>query len=62
MYRQKKLGTILCKKLGQLNQGIRTVKGTNTFIFIPKTQVPKYKKIAYGRIVRKLKPEKEEKE
>ena len=28
-------------ELGQLAQGIRTVKGTNTIIFIPKTQVPK---------------------
>ena len=31
-------------ELGQLSQGIRMVKGTNTVIFIPKTQVPKDKK------------------
>ena len=31
-------------ELGKLSQGIRTVKGANTVIFIPKTQVPKDKK------------------
>ena len=30
-------------ELGKLSQGIRTVKGTNIFIFIPKIQVPKDK-------------------
>ena len=48
-------------ELGQLSQGIITVKGTNTVIFIPKTQVPKDKKTTYGNIVCKVKPEKEEK-
>ena len=31
-------------ELGQLAQGIRGVKGTNTVMFIPKFQVPKDKK------------------
>ena len=30
-------------ELGQLSQGIRTVKGTNAVILIPKTQAPKEK-------------------
>ena len=30
-------------ELGKLAQGIRTVTGTNTVIFIPKTHVPKHK-------------------
>ena len=38
------------------------VKGTNIIIFIPKTQVPKYKKVTYGKIVCKVQPEKEDKE
>ena len=49
-------------ELGQLAQGIRTVKGTNTVIFIPKTQVPKDKNVTCGKIVCKLKPEIEERE
>ena len=48
-------------ELGQLAQGIRTVKGKNTVIFIPKTQVPKDKKVTYGKRLCKVKPEKEEK-
>ena len=44
-------------EMGQLSQGIRTVKGEKTVIFIAKTQVPKDKKVAYGKIVYKLKPE-----
>ena len=45
-------------ELGQLSQGIITVKGTSTVIFIPKTQVPIDKKFTDGNIVCKLKPEK----
>ena len=37
-------------------------KGKNTVIFIPKTQVPKDKKVTYGKIVFEVKPEKEERE
>ena len=46
-------------EMGQLAQGIIMVKGTNTVIFIPKTQVPKDKKVTYGKIVCKVNPEKE---
>ena len=49
-------------ELGQLAQGIREVKGTNTVMFIQKVKVPKDKKVTYGIIVCKMKPEKEEKE
>ena len=49
-------------ELVKLAQGISTVKGTNTGIFISKTQVPKDKKVTYGKIVCELKLEKEEKE
>ena len=51
----------LAKKLGQLAQGIRGVNETNTVIFILKYQVPKGKK-TYGKIVCKVKLEKEDKE
>ena len=49
-------------ELGQLAQGIREVKGTNTVMFIPKSKVPKDKKVTYGKIFCEMKPEKEEKE
>ena len=48
--------------MGKLAQGIRKAKGTNTVMFIPKSKVIKYKKVSYGKIVCKMKPEKEEKE
>ena len=49
-------------ELGQLAQGIREVKGTNTVMFILKSKVPKDKKATYGEIVCEIKPETEEKE
>ena len=45
-------------KLGQLAQGIREVKGTNTVMFITKFKVPEEKKVTYGKIVCEVKPEK----
>ena len=48
--------------MGHLAQGIREVKGTNTVMFIPKSKVPKDKKVTYGKIVCEMKPEKEEKD
>ena len=48
--------------MGQLAQGIREVKGKNTVMFIPKSKVPKDKKVTYGKIVCEMKQEKEEKE
>ena len=52
----------LANELGQLDQDIQGVKGKNTVIFILKSQVPKDKKVTYGKIVCEVKPEKEEKE
>ena len=49
-------------ELRQIAQGIIEVKGTNTVTFIPKYKVPKDKKVTYGKIVCKMKPEKEEKD
>ena len=46
-------------KLGQFAHGIREVKGTNTVMFIPKSKVPKEKKVTYGKIDCEMKPEKE---
>ena len=45
-------------ELGQLAQGIREVKETNRVMFIPKSKVPKDKKVTYGKIVCEVKPEK----
>ena len=48
-------------ELGQLSQGIRTIKGTNTVFFIPKHKVPfTTKKVTYGKIVCDIKPDKVE--
>ena len=47
--------------MGKLAQGIRGVKGIDTVISILKYQVPKDKKLTYGKIVCEVKPEKEEK-
>ena len=46
------------KTLGQLSQDIRGVKETNTVMFVPKSQVPKDKKLTYGKMVCEVKPEK----
>ena len=43
-------------KLGQFVHGIREVKGTNTVMFIPKSKVPKEKKVTYGKIDCEMKP------
>ena len=37
------------KKLRKLAQGIIDIKGTNTVMFIPKSKVPKDKKVTYGK-------------
>ena len=58
---EKKIWEIsFAKELGKLSQGIREVKGTNIVIFIIKYQVPKYKKVKYGKIVCEVKPERGE--
>jgi hypothetical protein len=47
---------------GRLFQGIRDIPGTDTCFFIKLTNVPKYRKITYGKIVWDYKPHKKEKE
>ena len=48
-------------ELGQLAQGIRNIKGTETIHFILKSKVPFDEKIVtYGKIVCDIKPDKEE--
>jgi hypothetical protein len=47
---------------GRLFQGIRDIPGTNTCIFIKLTNIPKDRKITYGKIVCDYKPHKKEKE
>ena len=53
----------LANELGRLAQGIREVKGTNTILFLPKSEIPKdrLKEVTYGRIVVAYKPDKLEK-
>ena len=46
-------------ELGQLAQVIREFNVTNTVMFIPKSKVPKYQKVTYGKIVCEIKPKKE---
>jgi hypothetical protein len=47
---------------GRLFQGIRDIPGTNTCFFIKLTNIPKDRKITYGKIVCDYKPHKKEKE
>jgi hypothetical protein len=47
---------------GRLFQGIRDIPGTDTCFFIKRTNVPKDRKITYGKIVCDYKPHKKEKE
>jgi hypothetical protein len=47
---------------GRLFQGIRDIPGTDMFFFVELTNIPKYRKIMYGKIVCDNKPHKKEKE
>jgi hypothetical protein len=47
---------------GHLFQGIRDIPGTDTCFFIKLTNIPKDRKITYGKIVCDYKPHKKEKE
>jgi hypothetical protein len=47
---------------GRLFQGIRDIAGTDTCFFINLTNIPKDRKITYGKVVCDYKPHKEEKE
>jgi hypothetical protein len=49
-------------EVGRLFQGIQDIPGTDTCVFIKLTNVPKDRKIAYGKIVCDYKPHKKEKE
>jgi hypothetical protein len=47
---------------GRLFQGIRDIPGTDTSFFVELTNIPKDRKIVYGKIVFDYKPHKKEKE
>jgi hypothetical protein len=47
---------------GRLFQGIRDIPGTDTCFFVKLTNIPKDRKITYGKIVCNYKPHKKEKE
>jgi hypothetical protein len=47
---------------GRLFQGIRDIPGTDTCFFIKLTNIPKDRKITYGKIVCDYKPHKKKKE
>jgi hypothetical protein len=47
---------------GHLFQGIRDTPGTNTCLFVELTNIPKDRKITYGKIVCDYKPHKKKKE
>jgi hypothetical protein len=49
-------------ELGRLFQGIRDIPGTDTCFFVELTNIPKDRKITYGKIVCDYKPHKKEKE
>jgi hypothetical protein len=49
-------------EVGRLFQGICNIPGTNTCFFVELTNIPKYRKITYGKIVCDYKPHKKEKE
>ena len=48
----------LCNELGRLAQGYKDIKGCNTFFFIPKSRVPRNKKVTYARLVCAIWPQK----
>jgi hypothetical protein len=49
------------KELGRLCQGIRDIQGINTFFFVDLANIPKDRKITYGKLVCDYKPNKTEK-
>ena len=52
----------MANKLGRLAQGRRNIKGTNTILFLERSDIPKdrLKDVTYGRIVVAYKPNKSE--
>jgi hypothetical protein len=49
-------------ELGRLCQGIRDIQGTSTCFFVELSNIPKDRKITYGKLVCDHKPNKTEKE
>jgi hypothetical protein len=49
-------------ELGRLCKGIRDIQGTNTCFFVELSNIPKYRKITYGKLVCDHKPNDTEKE
>ena len=47
---------------GQLAQGVRDIKGTNTIFFVPKSKVPRNQRVTYRKIICDYKPTKAQKE
>jgi hypothetical protein len=50
----------LGNELGRLCQGIRDIKGTNTCFFVELKNIPRDRKITYGKLVCDHKPNKAE--
>jgi hypothetical protein len=44
-------GPLLSNELGRICQGVRDVAGTNTAFFIDLHNIPKERKITYGKLV-----------
>jgi hypothetical protein len=51
----------LSNEVGRICQGIRDIAGTNTAFFVDLTNIPKTRKITYGKLVCDFKPNKTEK-
>ena len=56
----EKLKSGFCNEIGRLSQGYEDAKGTNAVYFIPKSEVPKGKHVAYYRLVCSILPQKTE--
>ena len=41
----------ICNELGCLSQGYKSIKGNDTIFFIPKSKIPKGKRVTHARIV-----------
>ena len=54
-------GCSLTNELGRLSQGINNIEGNNALIFIPKSEVPWGKKVAYANMICDYRPLKKEK-
>jgi hypothetical protein len=53
---------VMGNELGLLYQGIRDIQGTNICFFVELINIPKDRKITYGKLVCDYKPNKAEKE